>query len=257
MAGCASGHHPSAAASKPAAKPDTQAQRAIKLAASRSGAVKTLVADLVEHSTGASEGSATGTIAVQLKPVTLIEATFMIPSKNAKPLKLAEILTANAIYFKDPAFSASTTKTWLKVKISQLSAKTSVSVAALLQNLEGSNPLDQSRLFTASKDVKVVRTQSVHGMMTTEYAGTYAPQAAFGELSPKLRKLLGPSLRAMGSKPVHFRVWVDAQHIIRKAVDVDVVRGQTITTTFNIRSVNKPVKIKLPDPRSVGPLPQI
>jgi hypothetical protein len=262
LGGCAGSHHPAAAGSKaPAstapAKPDTAAQHAIKLAASQSGAVKTLVAGLVEHSTGTSTGSATGTIEVQLKPTTLIEANFVIPSKNAKPIKLAEILTANAIYFKDPAFSSSTTKTWLKVKISQLSAKTSVSVAALLQNLEGSNPLDQSKLFTASQDVAVVGTAKVHGISTTEYAGSYAPQTAFGELTPKLRKLLGPSLRSMGTNPVHFHVWVDARHIIRKAVDVVDVRGETISTTFDIKSVNKPVKITLPNPHIVGSMPKI
>lgn len=256
VTGCSSAKHNASAP-----QPSTGAQRAIKLAASRSQEVNTLVANLTEHSTSSTAGGTTtgltGTIKVVLKPATLIAANFTVPAKNAKSLKLEEILTGQAIYFKDPAFSKAAGKTWLKVKISQLSSKTSVTVVALLQNLEGSNPLDQTRLFTASKDVKVVGTQKIHGIATTEYAGTYSPETAFGELSTKLRTLLGPTLRAMGNSPVHFVVWIDGRHIIRKARDTDVVRGQSITTIFNVTSVNKPVKITLPKPGDVGPMPKL
>ena len=55
--------------------------------------------------------------------------------------------------------------------IGQLSSKSGVSFGSLLQNLESSNPLDQTKLFTASKDVRVVGTQTIDGVPTTEYAG--------------------------------------------------------------------------------------
>jgi hypothetical protein len=251
VAGCSSSPHDSAAAQP------SQAQHAIKLAASRSQAVDTLVASLTEHTSGVTTGGLTGTIAVRLRPTTLIDANFKIPSGKGKTIKLAEILTSKAIYFNDPAFTKGAGKSWVKLKISQLSAKTSVSVASLLQNLEGSNPLDQTRLFTASKDVKVAGSQTIGGIATTEYAGTYSPAKAFSELPAKLRTLLGPSLRAMGANPVRFRVWIDAQHLIRKATDTETVRHQTITTTFSVLSVNKPVTVRLPAPDQVAPMPKL
>ena len=251
VVGCSSTGNQAAAAS------DTQAQRAIKLAATRSADVSTLTARLAEDSTGKAGSGLTGTIAVQLKPKRLIQANFTVPAKKSKSISLEEILTSTAIYFKDPAFTKGAGKSWVKVDISSLSSKTGLTIASLLQNLEGSNPLDQTTLFTASKDVKVVGSRVVLGIPTTEYAGSYAPATAFAQLSPRLRKLLGPTLRAMGTNPVHFHVWIDSQHLIRKARDVEKVNGQTYTTTFDVTSVNTPVSIRLPAASQVAPLPKI
>lgn len=170
-----------------------------------------------------------------------------------------EILTSKAIYIKDPAFLTGSKlgKAWIMVKISQLSSKSGVTFGSLLQNLEGSNPLDQTRLFTASKDVRQVGTETVHGVPTTEYAGTYAPKTAYTGLTPRLRKLVGPMLRSIGTHPVRFRVWIDAQHLIKMADYTESVRGQTVTTTFVVTSVNKPVHVTLPTAGQVAPLPHL
>jgi len=241
----------------PGARPGpSSAQKAIKLAASRSQDVNTLTARLSELSSGTSHGGLTGAIQIQLKPTTRIAATFALPGKKSST-QLAEILTGKAIYIKDPVFTKTTGKPWVTVQISQLSTKAGVSVASLLQNLEGSNPLDQTRLFTASKDVKVIGTRLVGHVATTEYAGTYSPAAAFAQLPSNLRRLLGPALRAMGTNRVHFQVWIDRQHLIRKARDTETVNGHTFTTTFDVTAVNKPVRITLPPAGQVAPMPKI
>jgi hypothetical protein len=250
VAGCLGGSNGTRSAS------DANARKAIKLAASTSQDVRTLTAHLTEQTTGSTVSSLTGTIQVQLRPTTVIVAKFTIPGKKAKTY-LEEILTNQAIYFKDPAFSHAAGKAWVKVNISQLSSKTGISIASLLQNLEGSNPLDQTQLFTASKDVKVVGSQTVGGVATTEYAGSYSPKAALGQLTPQLRKLLGPTLHAMGNAAVTFHVWIDAQHMIRKATDTETVNGQTFATTFEVTSVNAPVKVTLPAASEVAPLPKL
>jgi hypothetical protein len=250
VTGCSGGGHGKSAAT------DGKALKAIKLAASTSQDVRTLTAHLSERTTGTVVSSLTGTIQVQLRPTTFIVAKFTIPSKKAKTY-LEEILTNQAIYFKDPAFSRAAGKAWVSVRISQLSSKTGVSIASLLQNLEGSNPLDQTQLFTASKDVKAVGSQTVGGVATTEYAGSYSPKAAYAQLTPQLRKLLGPTLHAIGNAPVAFHVWIDAQHMIRKATDTETVNGQTFATTFEVTSVNTPVKVTLPAASEVAPLPKL
>jgi hypothetical protein len=210
------------------------------------------------RSVGKSGGNLSGTIKMQLKPTSLIEAEFLVPSSHGKSINLDEILTSKAIYFKDPAFlTQKMHKAWVKVKISQLSGKSGLTFGSLLQNLEGSNPLDQTKLFTSSKDVRQVGAESVGGVPTTEYAGTYAPKTAYNGLTPRLRKLIGPMLRSIGTNPVHFRAWIDAQHLIKKADYTETVRGETVTTTFVVTSVNQPVHVTLPKAGQTAPLPSL
>jgi hypothetical protein len=251
VTGCSGGGHGTSVA------PETKALTAMKLAASTSQDVRTLTAHLSEQSTGSTLSTLTGTIQVELRPTTLIEAKFTITGKNSAKTKLDEILTSRAIYFKDPAFSRASGKAWIKISVSQLSSKGALGLSSLLQNLEGSNPLDQTQFFTASKDVKVVGSQTVSGVATTEYAGSYSPSAAYARLSPRLRKLLGPSLQALGRSKVAFHVWIDGQHLIRKATETETVNGQTFATTLEVTSVNKPVKITMPAASEVGPLPKL
>ncbi len=141
-------------------------------------------------------------------------------------VELEEILTDKQIYFKDPAFTKATGKPWVEADISELSTKVGVSLGSLLQNLESADPLDQTKLFTASKNAHVVGTTMLNGVSTTEYAGTYAPKVALAELSPKLRKIIGPTLRTIGANPVQFEVWIDAQHVVRRAIDTNNVHGR-------------------------------
>ncbi len=230
----------------------------IKLAADTSRDVNSLTANITVHSVGTTAGGLTGTIQMQLKPTTLIEARFDVPATTSPGIHLDEILTGQAIYFKNPAFTKTKAgKPWVKAKISELSSKSGLSFGSLLQNLESSNPLDQTRLFTASRDVRVVGTRTVGGVTTTEYAGSYAPKTAYAGLSAHLREVLGPMLRSIGTHPVSFHVWVDAQHLIKKADDTASVRGQTVTTTFAVTSVNQPVKVTLPKAGETAPLPKL
>ncbi len=234
------------------------ARKQIKLAADTSERVNSLTASIAVHAVGTTAGALTGSIQMQLKPTTLIEARFDVAATSSPAIHLDEILTDQAIYFKNPAFAKTKTgKPWVKVKISALSSKSGVSLGSLLQNLESSNPLDQTRLFTASRDVRVVGTRTVGGVTTTEYAGSYAPKTAYAGLSAHLREVLGPMLRSIGTHPVSFHVWVDAQHLIKKADDTASVRGQTVTTTFAVTSVNQPVKVTLPKAGETAPLPKL
>jgi len=236
----------------------TAAQRQVKLAAATSGRVSSLTASIAVRAVGSSAGGLTGTVRMRLKPTTTIEARLTVPTPNSGSLHLDEILTSRAIYLKDPAFTGTKlAKPWVKANISQLSSKSGISLGSLLQNLEGSNPLDQARLFTASTDVRRLGARTVAGVATTEYVGSYAPKAAYAGLSARARKLLGPWLRSIGTHAVNFHVWIDAQHLIKKATYQETVRGQTVTTIFTVTSVNKPVAITLPTTKQTAPLPHV
>jgi hypothetical protein len=258
-AGCSSSSGKKAAgkSSEVATTESKTAGRALALAAAESDRVKTLTANVMAHSTGGSSGNLTGTVKIQLKPTTVVGTAFHVKAAKSRAVELDEILTDKQIYFKDAAFTKATGKSWVEADISELSSKVGVSLGSLLQNLESADPLDQTKLFTASKNAHVVGTTKLNGIMTTEYAGTYEPQVAMAELSQKLRKIIGPTLRTLGTNPVQFEVWIDAQHVIRRSIDTANVHGEFVTTTLDVLSVNKPVHVRLPALTDVAPLPKI
>lgn len=260
VAGCSSGSSGKKAGkgTETVATKSKAAGKALELAATQSQQVKSLTASITVHSKGGTAaGNLTGTVNMQLKPTTIIKATFNSANARSQKVELDEILTAKSIYFKDPAFTRATGKPWVEADLAQLSTKVGVSLGSLLQNLESSNPLDQAKLFAASKNAHIVGTTMINGVSTTEYVGTYSPRDALAELSPSLRKVMEPALKAIGPNPVQFEVWIDGQHLVRQAQDTDNVRGQIITTTLDVTSINKPVHVKLPSPGEIAPLPKI
>jgi hypothetical protein len=235
----------------------TTTSKALQLAVTESARVNSLTATITVHSTDTGAGNLTGRVILQLKPSKIIEAMFNVAPAKSGAIELDEILTGKDIYFKDPAFTKAAGKPWVEASVADASAKVGVSLGSLLQNLESSDPLDQARLFVASKNARKVGTMTIGGVRTTEYAGTYKPALALAGLSPGLRKQIGPSLRAIGANQVQFEVWLDSDGIVRQAKDTDNVRGQVVTTELTITSVDKPVHVKLPPASEVAPLPKL
>jgi hypothetical protein len=231
------------------------AHQAIRLAASAAGRVNSLTATLSVTAASGPASSLTGDMKIQLKPTPLIAANFSVSSAGSAPIGIGEILTGDSIYFRDPSLTKVSGKPWIKISFSQLDSKLGVSFSSLVQNLENSNPLAQTRLFTASHDVHAVGTAVVNGVPTTEYVGSYKPGAALSALSPQLRKLLGPMLKTMGARAVSFDVWIDAQHLVRKAVSHEMLNGQSVTSVYNVTSVNQPISVTLPPASEVGTIP--
>lgn len=259
LAGCSSGTHGKATAKNTeAASNETKTvTKALDLAVTMSAQVNSLTAKVAVNSSGAGAGNLTGTVDMQLKPARLIKAVFNVITSKSPAIQLDEILTSNAVYFSDPSFTKAAGKPWVEADISQLSSKVGVSLGSLLQNLESSNPLDQTMLFSVSQNARMVGSSIIHGVPTVEYAGTYSPTVALADLSTKASKLLGPALRSIGPNPVQFEVWIDANHIVRQAQDTANVHGQIVTTNLIVTSVNKPVHVALPAPSEVAPLPRI
>lgn len=49
--------------------------------------------------------------------------------------------------------------------------------------MQGNNPLAQTQMLAAAKDVRTVGTQEVDGVQTTHYTGSYPPSAGLAKLS--------------------------------------------------------------------------
>jgi len=166
--------------------------------------------------------------------------------------RIKMILTSTAIYLHEASLAGQLGKPWVKMDLSALSALAGTSgagLAQLVQSLQSNNFTSQAQLFTVAKNTRVVGTQRVDGVTTTEYTGSVTAAAALKALPASFREALAPELQALGNSPVSFHEWVDGQHHLREITEVETVDGDTVNTTINITAINQPVHITLPHAR--------
>lgn len=248
VAGCGSAASPAAGS---AAKPLTPRQ-AISLASSASQQINSATT-AISVKIG-SAGTTSGQMQIQIKPSLLVSASMKIAIAG-RTVPFSEVLTSRAIYLKIPGLSLLGGKPWVKIPFSQLSGKAGAEFGQLLQGVQNGNPLNQTKLLSSSKDVRATGTQVIDGVQTTRYTGTFTPSAAISQLSPDLRKLMGPELKKLQGK-VKFTIWIDAQHRTRQLVETETLAGQTVVTTMNVTAINQPVSITVPPASQVASLPK-
>jgi hypothetical protein len=90
---------------------------------------------------------------------------------------------------------------------------------------------------------------------TTEYVGSVTAGQALKALPASYRKALSPELAALGNTTIHFHVWIDGQHHVRKIIDVESVSGENISTTVTINAINQPVHITPPPASQTTSIP--
>jgi hypothetical protein len=226
---------------------------AIRAAAQASRHIDSVTASLVEHVSGAAGESTSGTISEQLRP-SLLLSMHISAAVAGRQTKVAGIIARSAMYLKISALAAELGgRPWVKIPLTELRSGKS-SFASLFQGLTNSNPLADASLFTAAKDVHAVGTQTIDGVSTTEYAGSFASRAALAREPASLRKSLAPALDKVRGN-IHFKIWIDARHHIRRLTEIEQVSGETVTTTITFTSINQPVHITLPPAGSVASLP--
>jgi hypothetical protein len=112
--------------------------------------------------------------------------------------------------------------------------------------MQSNNAFNLTQLFAATKNVHVIGSQTVDGVPTTEYAGSFQASELAKVLAPGLRNTLGPALQALGNGTVNFHIWIDGQHEVRKETEVDSAGGLNISTSVTITAINQPVHIAIP-----------
>ena len=225
---------------------------AITLAADQTQHVNSMSANVVVNVSGMASATTVGSIEIQLRPKLLADENLAIKSQG-QTMAMNDIVSAKAVYLKSAAFSSligQTGKTWIKIPLSDLSGSAGSVLSSLLQNVQNGDPLTQTRMLAASKNVHKVGTQVIDGVTTTHYAGTFTPAAAVAQLSTTLRKQVAPML-SMITGDVRFNAWIDASHQVRKIAEVETVSGETVNLSMTLTSINQPVHIALPAPGQV------
>jgi len=249
ITGCGGGGAGSAAPLTP--------RMAISLAADETQRVNSMSSNVVVNVSGIVSATTTGSIQVQLRPKLLADEDLSIVSQG-QTLSMTDIVSTKAVYLKSAAFSGLTApsgKTWLEIPLSDLSGSAGSALSSLLQNVQNGDPLTQTRMLVASKDVRKVGPQVIDGVAVTHYAGTFTPKAAVANLPANLRQQVAPLLTLI-TGDIRFDAWIDASHQVRKIAEVETVSGETVNLTMTITSLNRPVHIALPAPGQVQVAPK-
>jgi len=232
------------------------AAQELTLAASAAQKVSSFAAQMTVSSSGTLSTHLSGTLQEQVRPTLLASEKFNLQSQGtAVPGGMQTLLTGNAIYLKMSTLAKVIGKPWVKIPFSSLKKSTGVSLAPLIHQLQGNNPLAQAQMLPAASNVRRVGTATVRGVSTTEYAGTLDIAKSLAKLDPSLRKLVGPALKATGITTANFKVWVDGQHQVRKLVESEGGGSTHFTTVMTIISINQPVHIAPPPAGQVAGLP--
>jgi hypothetical protein len=244
LAACSSGGGRPAASGGSARTP-LPPRQAVLAAATQTRQVTSATELVTMRARGTVSETITGTIRVQLKPVRRLAATlnFAEPGKHAQ---VKEILTGTAFYLSGTALNRQTGKPWAKIGLAALTGPAAVAVDHLVHSLQSSSFDNQVAMLTLAKDVRVVGTQTVGGVSTTEYACSLNAVEALKALNPGVLKALAPELRALGNTTISYRVWIDGQNDIRKMTGFVSARGETGSTTVDITALNQPVHITPP-----------
>ena len=260
LAGCGSGSSPQPAftpaggqgsSSGPGSGGQTgseTAAQAIQAAADQAKKINSYAIRMDESLTGATAEHITGNMQFRLKPALLAQVSLNIP-----PASVNEILTTKVAYLKIPGLG-STGKPWVKLSLAGKNG-TGAALGQLLQSAENANPANQTAALTASKDLRKTGTEVINGIPTTRYEGSYSIADEMKKLPPALRKITSQSIAALGVTRVHFTIWIDGKHQMRRVITVEKGSSSTITTKLDILSINQPVNVTLPPPSQVTSAP--
>ena len=213
VAGCSGGSSPTGSSGGPAAgngkATEMSASKALSLAASQAKKATSFSATMDISSGGSISTHMTGTLQEQTKPTLVAHQRFRISGGGtALPGTMETLLTGDAVYLKISSLAHLTGKPWVKVPFSSLKSS-GVSLAPLIHQMQGSNPLASAQMLPAASNVKRAGTQVIDGVPTTEYTGILHVNAAMQRVAPGLRKLVAPAMAATGVTTARFQVWVD------------------------------------------------
>jgi hypothetical protein len=249
-AGCGGGgSHQAAQALSP--------RQAITLAANHARQVDSFESTLSVAMSGTVSGTLAGTMRIRNRPSRLADADFSTFHVGGQRLPggMQEIVTDRGIYLKMALLAQELHKPWVKISFSQLQQGSGVNLSQLTQQVQSNNPLVQTQMLAAATDVRAVGTQTVDGVSTTHYTGSYPLSAGLAKLPASERAAAQKGLQTLGIKTARFNVWIDGQHQTRKIVVTQTGSVETIKVTMQVTSINQPVSVTLPPASQVATIP--
>jgi hypothetical protein len=216
----------------------------------------TMSATVTTSGTGTVQMS--GTMQERIRPSVLaeIDISSLTAAGQSVPGGMTEIVTPSAVYIKSGLFPASEIdgKPWVGFTLSDLGANGSA-LQSLMNQADSSNPLSQTQLLAASKNVKKAGTGTIGGVPVTEYTGTVSLAQGLAKLPASLRSELSTEFSQAGLTTAQFKIWIDGQQQMRKLIMTEAGTDVTDTITMTVSSYGQPVTVTPPPASQVYILP--
>jgi hypothetical protein len=241
----------------------SEAEDAIKLTAAqvlgkvseKTGQTDAFQADMSMKMTGAPEGdmSMAGSMQYRTKPDVAyrMNITTMSMGGQAMPGGMEQILVDNTMYMKMPMLQQlggmSTAKPWIRISLDELGAQAGVNFEELLDQARQMDPVVNTRMLTASKDVREVGKETLNGVETTHYTGTYRMQEAIAQLPAEQQQAAREAMGESGMDSMNFDLWVDDQQLPRQlTMKSNQTAAGAMTMTMKFSGFGKAVQITAP-----------
>jgi hypothetical protein len=212
-------------------------------AAHKSATVTSLSCTYSEQISGLASASISGSVQEIRKPLQM--AIGMTENIDGQTLPLSAILTDSTMYMKFGSMAGLPSQLvgkWIEFPLSGLAGG---AFSSLLQSVQNENPASQTQELLAGKHLRADGTQTINGVQTTRYVGSFTPAAALKVLSPAERRALGPAMRHISGQ-INFSVWIDGNELIRKFTETETVASETVNATFTFLSFDQPVTVTIP-----------
>jgi hypothetical protein len=193
-----------------------------------------------------------GNMACRLKPSKAMKLIMTMRGIGQSTARVTEIVTGDKLYMKMPELQARTGKPWVGIKRSDLHKESGADLQSMQQSDQG-DPALNTKLLTASKDVRQVGQETVGGVRTTHYKGTYSMTDALAKLSGDQRAQAQKSFAEAGFDKINFDMWVDGRQLPRRvtiATPSDAKVGMKMT--LNYTAFNVPVSVTVPPKSQVA-----
>lgn len=203
-------------------------------------------------------GSVTGSMVYHQKPQVASDVTLDKISAGGQnvPGGVRVILLGQTAYMKVEMLNKllGGTKPWIKLDLAELGRSAGVDAGQFLTQAQQLDLQTSVKMITGSKDVKAVGTETVGGVDTTHYKGTFPVDAAVQQLDPEMRQKLEPQLGEL--KDMKFDAWIDAENLPRKMEMNGAAEGGTFKAALQFSQFNEAAEVTAPPADQVGDLPK-
>jgi hypothetical protein len=227
----------------------TAAQEALAKASKKTADLKSFRATLTTSTVvSGKKTDLTGNLAFRLKPTPAMKL-------DVPPIKTAgktmdgfqEVFAGDTIYLKVPALAKQAGKPWVGFSTTDLSKATGIDVQSMQNQGQQANPALNAKMLTASKDVHAVGKETVAGVRTTHYQGTFSLADALNKLDTTERAEAQKIFGQLGLDKLNFNMWVDGQQLPRKLA-LATAPGSKLALDIAMKylAFDAPVSIKAP-----------
>ncbi len=202
-------------------------------------------------------GSVKGTMVYHQKPQVASDVTLdqIDVSGQNVPGGVRVILLGQTAYVKVDLLTKlmGSAKPWIKIDLAKAGQSAGVDVGQFLSQAQQMDLQSSVKMLTTSKDVVQVGQETVGGVGTTHYKGTFTVAEAVKQLTPELQQKLQGQLTNV--KDMKFDAWIDAQSLPRK-VEMNGGAGEgTFKLTSLFTAFNESAEVTAPPADQVGDLP--